>query len=952
MNSITTFVAFDIKTTSPDPESAEIVEIGAAKVESDEIVETFGCLVKRRARLPLSLARRMGIAEEEQRDAVERARALADLAEFVGGASLVAHDLAFQAEVLTRFSAYPFPGSACDLSEFARAILPRLVRHDLTTLVQFFELSRDRLERAPECAQRAAEIYLKLVEMTKEKGLSTVQRMLRVIEGTDSSLVETLAGIANELAKTEMMRRIRSRPISSEYLREMFNVQGDETAPSEAVSGKPLDPEEIRVLFEEEGPFHRRMPGYELRPQQVEMAEAIVDAFNSARFLVIEAGTGTGKSMAYLIPSVMWTLRNGGRVIVSTNTKNLQEQLFFKDLPELREVLKEPFRYTLLKGRGNYLCMDRWYSALRGIDTYLTPEERVAALPLVVWAEETSTGDISENAGFRTFGGLWSKVCSDGTYCRGQLCRYNGKCFAIQVRRAAQKSQIVVVNHSLLFSDLAAEGAVLGDYEHLIFDEAHNIEKVAAQYLGMDLSVWRIRDLVHRLYAWDHAETGLLVTLRECLASSKLDDATVSPFDTLIARLIENMQALWGDAFGFFEALTAEMRTQVGAGVGYAQKLRFRKEEGTFVPCADSLSALEDGLARVHAELTQLTEWMGDLRTGSFEMQDELFANLEGCRTDLMKLSSDLAFLTSAEDETFVYWLELPSREGSFDTRFYAAPLDVSQHLSEQLFDRLSTCVFTSATVAINGKFRYFLGRLGLQDTLGDRLRTLCVGSPFEYDRQALVCVPRFLPSPKAPSFREAVRDLIRALTEQVRRGTLVLFTSYNMLNRSYQELKDGLESEGILLLGQGLDGSRSNITAQFREDRGSVLFGTDSFWEGVDVPGEALEMLVIVKLPFAVPTEPFVEAQMERLEKLGKNPFLYYSVPEAAIRFRQGFGRLIRNRTDQGAVVILDNRVLTTRYGEVFLKILPARHRAFRSQEEMIEGIRRWFDRPVGSKQ
>ena len=944
MNSIDTFVAFDIKGTHPDPESAEIVEIGAVAVESGEVRETFERLVRGRLPLPPTVARRMGLAEAEMEDAESPVRALNDLAEFVGDAPLVAHDLAFQLGIWARFSSLPATGGTGDLLEFARSVLPRLVRHDLATLVRFFELGPEGPVRAPECAARTAEVYLKLLELTREKGLAVVQRMLRMVEGTDSTLVEILVGVANELVRTEMMRSIRSKPISSEYIREMFNVQGDESVPSESASGAPLALEEVRAVFGEDGPFHRKMPGYELRPEQAEMAEAVANAFNEAGFLVVEAGTGTGKSMAYLIPSVMWALRNGDRVIVSTNTKNLQEQLFFKDLPELCEAVGQPFQYTLLKGRGNYLCLNRWYSVLRQIDTYLTPEERAAALPLVIWAEETATGDISENAGFRISGGLWNKVCSDGASCRGQGCQHYTKCFAMRVRRAALKSQVVVVNHSLLFSDLATEGAVLGDYEHLIFDEAHNIEKVAAQYLGLDLNIWRIRDLANRLYARDQIETGVLVTLRTGLASSKLNDATLSPFDTLIERLIEEVRDLWTDAFGFFENVTAEMRIRGNEGAGYVQKLRFRGEDRIFDPCRDSLEAFEEGVTRAFGDLTQLIEWMGDLRSGTFEMQDELVGDLEGCRADLQKLENDLAFLTRAEDEEYVYWLELPSREGSVDTRFYVAPLDVSQHLSSQLFDRLSTCVFTSATVAINGKFRYFLDRLGLQATMGDRLQTLCVGSPFEYDRQALVCVPRFLPSPKSPSFREAVRDLIRALTEQVRRGTLVLFTSYRMLNRSYEELKEVLESEGILLLGQGVDGSRSNITEQFREDRGSVLFGTDSFWEGVDVPGDALEMLVIVKLPFAVPTEPFVEAQMERLERLGKNPFLYYSVPEAAIRFRQGFGRLIRNRADRGAVVVLDNRVLTTRYGEVFLKILPARHQAFRSEEEMIETIRRWF--------
>jgi ATP-dependent DNA helicase DinG len=323
---------------------------------------------------------------------------------------------------------------------------------------------------------------------------------------------------------------------------------------------------------------------------------------------------------------------------------------------------------------------------------------------------------------------------------------------------------------------------------------------------------------------------------------------------------------------------------------------------------------------------------------------DEFVADLDNRSGDVEALAETVTRLTTADDEEFVYWYEVPPDGSTADVSLYAAPLHVGSRLREVFFPALRSVVTTSATLAVAGKFTYFLDRIGLTGRIGERVRTLAVGSPFDYDKQALVAVPAWFPNPKSPLFQEAVVGLVRSTILRVRRGTLVLFTSYKMLNDTYRAVRDDLSANEILLLGQGLDGSRSSISDIFRAERESVLFGTESFWQGVDMPGEALELLIIVKLPFSVPTEPLLIAQSEELKKNGKDPFLHLTVPEAAIRFRQGFGRLIRTQTDRGAVLILDTRVVTERFGRAFTLSLPTACRAFASLEELLDALESWF--------
>ena len=942
MSVLDAFVAFDLETTGLNPEHAEIIEMGAVKVRNGEVTERFSQLIKPEHHIPLRITRLTGISNEDVRDAPDIYEALPAFYDFIEDHPLVAHDASFDRAFLEQYG--PLPDHLYDSLELARVVLPRLINHKLETLLKCFQIELKRAHRAEEDARGVALVLLALIDLLKDKGLAVVQWLVLLGQESSSNLYDLFVALVLELSRGALRTKIRTHRVDPNYLRAFFNVGGvgEPEKPAQRTSD-PLNAQKLRSLFDEGGRLQQRISGYELREQQIQMMEGVCEAFSQSAFLVVEAGTGTGKSLAYLVPAIHWAIQNHERVVVSTNTKNLQEQLFYKDIPELQSALEVPFLSVLLKGRSNYLCLNKWYTALSQLNLTFTPQERKAALPLVIWLEETETGDIAENNGFQRTRNtsLWNKVCSETGYCLGQKCKHYRSCFLMNIRRTAVNAHIVVVNHSLLFSDLASENAILTDYQNLILDEAHNVEKVATHYLGRDLSIWRIRNLVNRLYAREVVEIGVLVSLRQYLDQAKSD----APFETQITRLIELCQSVWRDGQDLFDAVVQMMSEHLDTETPYSRKIRYKAEQQVFEPLSPVIQDFLTLLTRLGSELEMLVEWLKDLPNEAFTMQDEITANLEGRLVDVADIANDLAFLTEAEDDAYVYWLELPSREKSYDVRLYAAPLDISEHLSTELYDRLRTIVFTSATLTIQGRFQYFLRRLGLDQEHQERVQMLAVGSPFDYEHQVLVAVPAFVPSPKSPTFSDAVEEVIEALTTKIKRGTLVLFTAYGMLNRSYNTLKEKLEMEDIQLLGQGRDGSRTRIIDEFREDASSVLFGTDSFWEGVDVAGAALEMLILVKLPFAVPSEPIVAAQMERLEKQGKNSFMYYSVPEAVIRFRQGFGRLIRNKTDQGIVIILDHRVIKSRYGEVFLNSLPTKTQSFSSQQAMITEIKRWFD-------
>ena len=936
------FVAIDLETTGLDAEKDEILEVGAVKVRDGEISERFASLVSPSRPIPPAITRLTGISDADCAGQPPLTSILPEFCVFLGDDPIVAHNVPFDVAFLNRQSKVLERGTLerefFDTLILSRILLPRLKNHQLQTLLSYFRISSASSHRAESDAESVAKLFLALMEYTGQFDLDTLQTLLRLTPQTSP-----LRRFLSRGVQRAPMKKRGGQRRGDNFVLNLVNSEGEggRKRRKEPIN---LDIRTIENVFGAEGDLSRVMRHYERRPQQIQMARHVTNAFNNSDILLAEAGTGIGKTMAYLVPALFWAVENGERIILSTKTKNLQEQLFYSDLPLLRSALNNPFQSVLLKGRSNYLCLNKWYRTVAESD--LTAEERMQILPLVTWMKETVSGDISENTGFKLHqnSGLWNKVCAESSSCLGQNCKYKDRCFYQKVRSAAQRAHIVVTNHALLFSDVLMDHAVLDTYSCLVLDEAHTVERVAVQHFGCDFTLWKVRSLLQRLHVRERRENielGLLISLLR-----RIERAAITPIvkETLSKRLkkaIERVEQVHDASKEFFPDLRYELsKKERGERRPYRSKVRYDINDRLF--SLESSVLFLNALKRLGGELSRIYHGLSELPKDSFHNQTELGQAVNGLAQESQELLSDVSSLLAADNGRDVYWAELPSQNDDSDVRLYAAPLEVGEKMNVHFYNNLRTLIFTSGTLTVNGRFDYVMERLGLDQ---ERTVQLITDSPFDFDSQTLICVPSFLTSPKDRTFRSEIGQFIEQVILATRRGTLALFTSYEMLMSTYADIRDELEKEGIPVFAQGVDGSRSRIMAQFKEERNSVLLGTESFWEGVDVPGQALEVLFLTKLPFAVPTEPFVQAQMEDLQGRGLDPFQHFSLPEALMKFRQGFGRLIRSREDRGIVILCDGRVLTSRYGHLFLKALPAQARVYPDRENLLTEIKQWLD-------
>ena len=620
-------------------------------------------------------------------------------------------------------------------------------------------------------------------------------------------------------------------------------------------------PAGVRRFFARGGTLSGWHPNYEYRPGQVVMAEAVEAALRDKRHLIAEAGTGTGKTLAYLVPALM----SGKRIVVSTGTKNLQEQLFLKDVPFLQQHFPRPLKVCYMKGRNNYACRQKIYDMDKS--PVLTGLEEVADFHIIrEWEKTTEFGDRAEIKTLPEGSQAWNKLDARSDLCTGQKCPNFERCFLTLMHQRAAESDIIIVNHHLFFADLSLrddnhEGGILPEYHAVVFDEAHEIEDVAGQYFGVTISNYRFQEL-----------------RRDISAVGRMKQFGSAELDRVLDRLDEIATV--------FFALFGEAERRVA----------FQNRDGFRDDNLEIYSDLQIALDLVVSQLKVLKnppDEVGPLVRRAGE------------------LSGGLRFLMEEDDERFVYWLEKRGR-GTF---LQATPIAVANILAEKLFDRVETVVLTSATLAVGGNFEYAQGRLGLENP-----RTLIVPGHFNYAKQVLLYVPQHMPEPRDPAFTSAAVEEIVKILSHSRGRAFVLFTSYQQMRMVHDRVSLEIEYPSLL---QGT-GPRTALLEEFRRTPHAVLFATSSFWQGVDVPGEQLSCVIIDKLPFAVPSDPVVNARIESIRRAGGEPFYEYQIPQAAIALKQGFGRLIRGKSDRGVLVLLDNRITKKRYGQVFFDSLP----------------------------
>ncbi|MEW6686571.1 MAG: helicase C-terminal domain-containing protein [Candidatus Edwardsbacteria bacterium] len=926
---IGSFVALDLETTGINLETSEIIELGAVKVEDGKITQRFSQLLKPKGLLPLSITRLTGIKYQDLQNCPLLETILPQLLVFLSEEPLVVHNASFDFGFLKRHT--QFSNEVFDTLELARLLLPTLSNHKLPTLLEYFAIPFQQSHRALSDAENTAKLFLKLLDLLSSLELGTLRIINQLVQTTDWTFKEIFASRQKRALKQKWVNK------------EAKGQKSEKAERQKCKSIQDIDFAECEKFFKRNSIFSKCLDGFEHRLTQVKMTEAVKQAFEREEFLIVEAGTGTGKSLAYLIPSVLWAKEKEKRVVLSTYTKNLQEQLFYKDIPVLKNILGN-FNSALLKGRSNYLCLRKWTEGLRTSNHIFTAEERKSLLPLVKWVEETETGDISENAGFSLSQktNLWYKLSCEGGDCFPNECKFASQCFLMKARIKAEKSQIIVVNHSLLFSDLASENAILIDYDCLIFDEAHRIEKVASEQLSISLNFFDFYKVLTSLYSSQPIESGLLVVIRERLKMPKVKKIMQDFFSRKVRNLIRDIRETENIIKDFFQNLTLTLQRLTND----YPKRRYRENDEFLSQTKEWGGGLETNLRHIERELSDLKEGLSEN-----EAFQEISLSLLRAMRDCQILRNNLIFLLNAKNEDYVYWVEWENRtEASpepnnlLSSYLIAAPLEVGPLLAKKLYARMKTIIFTSATLKIGDNFDFLKNCLGLDLFPSERLQTIALGSVFDFPRQSLILIPSYLPLPTERIFSKEIGNFLDKLLLTVKRGSLILFTSWQMLKEMYSTLKDELEKNQILLLGQGFDGSSPHLLERFREEKDSVLFGTESFWEGIDVPGEALEVLVLVRLPFPVPTDPLVEAHCERLQKKGLDPFYHYSLPQAVMKLSQGFGRLIRTKEDKGIVLILDKRIAIKHYGQVFLANLPTEYKICRNEKELLQEAKRFF--------
>jgi predicted DnaQ family exonuclease/DinG family helicase len=906
------YAALDLETTGLDPARDRVIEVGAVAFTPEHVTTTLERLVDPGRAVPETVLRLTGIRQEELRGAASPESALGELAAFLRGRQPVGHGARLDVDFLAAAGLWDPEMEILDTLDVARILLPSAASHSLPLLASEMGFNQPRPHRALDDADATRQLLLRLREEAAALDETLKESMLALVAPYGWSIARFFA---------DALTAPNPEP-------DLASDQAIDSVRGEAVASPPDDPALMTALLGPEGPLAGLLPGYEHREPQLQMLLAVAQIQARGGTLVVEAGTGTGKSLAYLVPSIARAVRHNERVVVSTNTHTLQEQLMVKDLPGLRDWLPWAFKACLLKGRSNYVSLRRWRRSLA--EPCKDADDLKFKLKVLMWLHTTESGDRSE---LRLHGReevLWAQIASDPLDCVGIHCTKED-CYVHRARAEAEASNLVVVNHALLLADAEVGGGLLPDFDHLVIDEAHHLEEAATRGLRQEVDGPGLRALLDRLASPDpgDAPKGLLTELQRQPHLGSSDEAfgDARPMSLAAGARVRD----------FFQLAERWVGTRLGESerrddsVRLTPLLREQEDWPSVAVAAENavtaLAALDSGLRRAVAGVR---EWLGG------EEPDQGIRELEIIRGRLAAAMGVLDEAMLSPDPNRVYWFTLLARTENLVLR--AAPINVGSLLHDRVYAERRSTVFTSATLAVGGTFDYFRSRVGLSEGIEE----LILPSPFDFLHQALVCLPTDFPPPEHELFDQQVEEVIAGVARRVGGRTLVLFTSHRQLRDVHAALKHRVDLDEVLILGQGIDGQRRQVLKSFEEAERPLLLGTASFWEGIDVPGERLSCVIMVRLPFPVPTEPVYAARAEQV----RDAFSQLALPQAALRLKQGFGRLIRRSTDRGAVVILDNRILGRDYGKAFLDVLPPASRFVGPAAEISDRVGDWLER------
>ena len=902
-------VALDLETTGLDSNRHQILEIGAVRFRGDEVIETYQTLVNPGVPIPEFIQRLTHISPQQVKRAPFFSSVAAEIEDFLGADPIIGHNIQFDIGFLAT-NGVPLSNPSYDTWDLASVFLPSSRQYSLKYLTSFFEVEHNDAHRALADAMATKNVYIKLLRLAAEQDSGLLGYLSNLAARSRWSISGLLAGLEGESES-----RASSVGLTGLDLEQLSNRLGATEKRRADPALSDLTEETVAGLLSVKGPFAKAFSGFEHRPEQEQMLASVTKAMYHSEHLVVEGGTGVGKSMSYLLPSALFALSKGQRVVISTNTINLQEQLMNKDIPALTQVLEQSgvveegvLKSALLKGRSNYLCLRRWNHLARNESPTIDDARLLSKTS--IWMQNTVSGDRAEiNLSGRDFGSWGHISAGEKGFCPG--LRDGSPCFLRSARERADQAHIVVVNHALLLSDLARGGGLIPDYQHLVIDEAHNLEDEATRQLGFSVSQDKLDEI------WE-PQIRLTTQVRQAvavegLASSIRDDAekVVYGVESEATKIKQTWSRLWTE----LERFQANQRDSQNNGSQMLITRQIRTSQ-SWDELHLAWENLDVGLQQTAQSVGRLHRFLDSTKLPAASDQPALIMETSNLMDDVETLRGNFNSILGSPIDEDIHWISNDQVRGKPTVSVNSAPLDISSTLASELFQHKDSVVLTSATLSTEGNFKYFKSRIGVDSDSEE----LLVGSPFDYEKAALLLIPEDMPAPNSDQYVDAMVKVLTDLGTGLKGRTMALFTSYASLRAVAQRLRAPLMGEGIQVLAQSIDGSAQQLMTRFAEEPNSVLLGTASFWEGVDMPPGLLKALVLTRLPFQVPTDPIVRARSDQYEE----PFSQFSVPQAVLRFRQGFGRLIRNKEDKGTIVIMDNRVTAKGYGKSFLRSIP----------------------------
>jgi len=943
------YVIVDLETTGLNCQHDRIIEIGAVRVVNGVTCEEFSSLVNPDCIVPEEITDLTGINNEMLDDQPFLPEIMPAFLSFIGDDVLVAHNAGFDKSFLQHYLNQEFIW--VDTKELAKTLFPFETSYALGHLTESLRLGSFPSHRALGDARAAAALFIVCLEKLDKLDTKLLEILFRLSRDDSSGISLLVRDCYKRRVRMFPQEKIISPPLFLPPPKQEYGLFNQTHGSSDnSKNGTGFSYQEVDEVFSQEGPLEKTIPGYDYRPAQGKMARAVWDSFEQNSHLIVEAGTGIGKSLAYLIPSIIWSTNTGQKVVISTYTVNLQDQLWKKDIPLAVKSIAGRVNATVVKGRSHYLCLRKWL--------YWTEQNHVQTpnfvRRLAVWLAATETGDRDEINFSSRENSEWTRFAAHGETCLGSKCRfYRGLCFVFRTKKRADRAQLIITNHSLLLANASMNDNILPEYRYLVVDEAHHLEQVAEEQLGSTINCTQIVTHLASLKKTAHAGSpGILDHISGSLGTWNISPESREKIRALLEQLKTVIASGIKYAHEFFSVVGSVFSGEQSLGNAGSRTVRIlpshRAGEGW-----EGITAAGDNLLLTLREIINNLLLLGELlnfRSLESQYESSKYQEINIAVTKLFELEKSLTAILMGEDDNYVSWVEF---KGEGDPELHSAPIEVKELLSEYLFSSKVSAVLTSATLSANDSFDYFKDSIGIE-TEEKHVRCLRLESPFQYGENVLLGVAGDLPDPSKVSELVFVEETAQAIIKLVlasRGRTLVLFTSHAQLKQVYGIIKKPLEGKGITVYAHGLTGSRAQLLEQFRKNSPSVILGANSFWEGVDVVGEALSSVIIVKLPFWPPSLPTVSARLDRLKQLNLDGFSRYSLPQAIIRFKQGFGRLIRSNSDFGVVCILDKRIHEKRYGKMFLRSLPKVPVVKGDTDQLVQSIQEWFEEKQSRK-